>query len=194
MPMRHAQKTQSLPKSKELNPTEISELSELLGPPPLLPGESEADYEALKMRIMAAVKPVDAIEHLYVRDVIDLQWDLLRFRRLKSHLLSSSAPSGLAALMSARKYTHFNDSRFASWLNNDPQAVKEIKELLTNWGLSEQDIFAQTMVKKINEFERLEKMAYSVETRRNTALRELERHREAVARRLRDVVAIEDAT
>ena len=97
--MRHAQKTQSLPKSKNLNPTEISHLSELLGPAPLLPGESEADYEALKMRIMAAVKPADAIEHLYVRDVIDLQWDLLRFRRLKSHLLSSSAPSGLAALM-----------------------------------------------------------------------------------------------
>ena len=189
-----ARKTQSLPNSKDLNPTEISELSELLGPPSLLHGESDADYEALKMRIMAAVKPVDAIEHLYVRDVIDLQWDLLRFRRLKAHLLSSSAPSGLAALMAARKYTHFNDARFASWLNNEPKAVKEIKALLTQWGLSEQDIYAQTMFKKINEFERLEKMAYSVEMRRNTALRELERHREAVARRLRDAVAIEDAT
>jgi hypothetical protein len=146
------------------------------------------------MRIMAAVKPADAIEHLYVRDVIDLQWDLLRFRRLKSHLLSSSAPSGLAALMSARKYTPFNDARFASWLNNDPKAVKEIKALLTQWGLTEQDIHAQTMVKKINEFERLERMASSVEARRNAALRELERHREAVARRLRDVVTVEDVT
>ena len=146
--MTPAKKTQSLPKLKELNPTEISELSELLGPAPLLPGENEADYEALKMRIMAAVKPADAIEHLYVRDVTDLQWDLLRFRRLKSHLLSSSAPSGLAALMSARKYTPFNDARFASWLNNDPKAVKEIKALLTQWGLTEQDIHAQTMVKK----------------------------------------------
>ena len=192
--MRHAQKTQSLPKSKNLNPTEISHLSELLGPAPLLPGESEADYEALKMRIMAAVKPADAIEYLYVRDVIDLHWDLLRFRRLKSHLLSSSAPSGLAALMSARKYIHFNDTRFASWLKNDPKAVKEIKALLTQWGLTEQDIHAQTMVKKINEFERLERMASSVEARRNAALRELERHREAVSRRLRDVVAVEDET
>lgn len=192
--MTPAKKTQSLPKLKELNPTEISELSELLGPPPLLPGENEADYEALKMRIMAAVKPADAIEHLYVRDVTDLQWDLLRFRRLKSHLLSSSAPSGLAALMSARKYTPFNDARFASWLNNDPKAVKEIKALLTQWGLTEQDIHAQTMVKKINEFERLERMASSVEARRNAALRELERHREAVARRLRAVVAVEDLT
>ena len=192
--MTPAKKTQSPSKLKDLNPTEISELSELLGPPPLLPGENEADYEALKMRIMAAVKPADAIEYLYVRDVTDLQWDLLRFRRLKSHLLSSSAPSGLAALMSARKYTPFNDARFASWLNNDPKAVKEIKALLTQWGLTEQDIHAQTMVKKINEFERLERMASSVEARRNAALRELERHREAVARRLRDVVAVEDLT
>lgn len=190
--MRSARKSQS--PSKGLNPTEILELSELLGPPPLLPGESAADYEALKMRIMSAVKPADAIEHLYVRDVVDLQWDLLRFRRLKAHLLSSSAPIGLAALMSARKYTHFNDTRYASWLNNDPQAVKEIKVLLKHWGLSEQDIHAQTMVKKINEFERLERMASSVEARRNAALRELERHREAVARRLRDAVAVEDVT
>jgi DNA replication protein DnaC len=151
---------------KDLNPTEISELSELLGPAPLLPGESEADYEALKMRIMAAVKPADAIEYLYVRDVIDLQWDLLRFRRLKSHLLSSTAPSGLAALMSARKYIHFNDTRFASWLNNDPKAVKEIKALRTQWGLTEQDIHAQTMVKKINEFERRIRLARFPQTKR----------------------------
>ena len=66
--------------------------------------------------------------------------------------------------------------------------------MLTQWGLTEQDIHAQTMVKKINEFERLERMASSVEARRISALRELERHREAVARRLRDVVAIEDVT
>jgi hypothetical protein len=66
--------------------------------------------------------------------------------------------------------------------------------LLTQWGLTEQDIHAQTMVKKINEFERLERMASSVEARRNAVLRELERHREAVARRLRDVVTVEDVT
>ena len=86
-----------------LNPSDVLELSDLLGPPPLLPSENVADYEALSVRVIAAVKPTDAIEHLYVRDAVDLQWELMRLRHLKTRFLVSSASVGLKILMNKPK-------------------------------------------------------------------------------------------
>jgi hypothetical protein len=65
--------------------------------------------------------------------------------------------------------------------------------MLSNWGLSEADIHAQTLALKIDEFERIDRLAANSEARRNAALRELERHREAVGRRLRNALVTEDA-
>ena len=65
--------------------------------------------------------------------------------------------------------------------------------MLSDWGLSEADIHAQTLAKKIDEFERIDRLAASAESRRNAALRQLERHREAVGRRLRNAIDTEDA-
>jgi hypothetical protein len=43
-----------------------------IAPAPLLPGEKQADYVDLAVRIVRAAKPRDAIEEFLVRDVIDL--------------------------------------------------------------------------------------------------------------------------
>ena len=176
-----------------LNPSDVLELSDLLGPPPLLPSENLADYQALSARVIAAAKPTDAIEHLYVRDAVDLQWELMRLKHLKTRLLVSSASVGLYKLMGDRMdYVH-NDPNYKKWNKNEPEGVKNIKSMLADWGLSEADIHAQTLAKKINEFERIDRLAANAEARRNAALRELERYREAVGRRLRNAIATEDA-
>jgi hypothetical protein len=176
-----------------LNPSDVLELSDLLGPPPLLPSENVADYEALSVRVIAAVKPTDAIEHLYVRDAVDLQWELMRLRHLKTRFLVSSASVGLKILMNMRMNYVDSDPNYKSWINNERKGIKNIKSMLSDWGLSEADIHAQTLAKKIDEFERIERLIANGEARRNAALRELERHREAVGRRLRNAIATEDA-
>jgi len=185
--------TQALKGQGALNPSDVLELSDLLGPPPLLPSENLADYQALSARVIAAAKPTDAIEHLYVRDAVDLQWELMRLRHLKTRLLVSSASVGLYSLMNVRMDFPASDPNYRKWNKNEPEGVKNIKSMLSGWGLSEADIHAQTLAKKINEFERIDRLAASAEARRNAALRELERHRDAVGRRLRNAIATEDA-
>ena len=175
-----------------LNPSDLLELSDLLGPPPLLPSENVADYEALSVRVIAAVKPTDAIEHLYVRDAVDLQWELMRLRHLKTRFLVSSASVGLNILMNMRMNYVDSDPNYKSWIKNEPRGIKNIKSMLSDWGLSEEDIHAQTLAKKIVEFERIERLIANAEARRNTALRELDRHREAVGRRLKNALDTED--
>ena len=118
---------------------------------------------------------------------------LLHNQSIATRLLVSSASVGLFKLMDDRmNYVH-NDPNYKSWIKNEPRGVKNIKSMLSNWGLSEADIHAQTLALKINEFERIDRLAANAEARRNAALRELERHREAVGRRLRNAIATEDA-
>ena len=67
----------------------------LFGPPPLLEGEDAAAYDELLARICAAVKPVDIIDEMFIADVVSLEWEVLRWRRLKSSLIRAR---GLKAL------------------------------------------------------------------------------------------------
>ena len=61
----------------------------------LLEGEDGAAYEELLARVCVAVKPVDIIDEIFVADVVSLQWEVLRWRRLKPSLIQAGA---LAAL------------------------------------------------------------------------------------------------
>ena len=67
----------------------------LFGPPPLIEGEDAAAYDQLLARIFAAVKPVDVIDEMFTADVVSLEWEVLRLRRLKWSLIRAR---GLKAL------------------------------------------------------------------------------------------------
>ncbi len=75
---------------------------EIFGPPPLLDGESQEVYDALLARVTGTVNPKDIIEEIWVHDVVDLVWEILRLRRLKVALLSSSVGRGLHKLYDDR--------------------------------------------------------------------------------------------
>src|SRR6476659_5563834 len=68
---------------------------EIFGPPPLLDGESQEVYDTLLARVTGTVNPKDIIEEIWVHDIVDLVWEVLRLRRLKVALLSSSLGRGL---------------------------------------------------------------------------------------------------
>jgi hypothetical protein len=59
----------------------------LFGEPQLLAGEDAAAYDRLLARICAAVKPVDIIDEMFIADVVSLEWEVLRWRRLKTCLM-----------------------------------------------------------------------------------------------------------
>jgi hypothetical protein len=69
----------------------------LFGSPQLLEGEDAAAYDELLARVRAAVKPVDVIEEMFIADAVFLEWEVLRWRRLK---LSLMQVRGIKALKS----------------------------------------------------------------------------------------------
>src|SRR5262249_7648568 len=69
------------------------------GPPPLIEGESAAEYEALLARVANALQPADVLEEIWIRDVVDLCWEVFRLRRLKAALMTSAAHEGMEQLL-----------------------------------------------------------------------------------------------
>src|SRR5690348_10983120 len=57
--------------------------------PVLLDGEDPAAYAALRDDFLDCVKPQDIFEQAYLRGIIDVQWDIMRWRRLLAALLNS---------------------------------------------------------------------------------------------------------
>jgi hypothetical protein len=71
----------------------------LFGQPPVLEGEDGAAYDELLARIRAAVRPVDIIDEMFIADVVPLEWEVLRWRRLKSSLIRACGLRALEAFL-----------------------------------------------------------------------------------------------
>jgi hypothetical protein len=55
---------------------------------PLLNGEDADMYDEILARMCAALKPVDIIDELFIADMVYLEWEIVRLRRLKLSLLA----------------------------------------------------------------------------------------------------------
>jgi hypothetical protein len=73
----------------------------------------------------------------------------------------------------------------------EPDVIKQVNELIASRGLTLDDIMAKEFSARLDEIERIDRLITSAETRRNTSLREIDRHRavlgEAVRRNLQEV-------
>jgi hypothetical protein len=190
------------------------------GPPPLIQGEDGGAYDKLLARVSAAVKPVDILEEIWVHDVVDLEWEVLRLRRLKVALMTASASKALRRVLDRlldeetddtddetgdpdeetgdrdeeTEDTEWDTSRLAKeWVRRNPDAIKEVDRILASTDLTMDAVRAEMLSENIEHVERIDRMIAMVESRRNAALREVDRHRATLGQELRSTVReIED--
>lgn len=149
----------------------------LFGPPALLDGEDSAAYDELLARVSGAVNPSDILEEIWVRDVVDLNWEILRLRRLKSQLLTANIHRGIRVILDPMCGYREAEQLSADWAKRKDYAIKKVDELLANTGLTMNEVMAETLAVKISDFERIDRLIMNAEARRNTVLREIDRHR-----------------
>jgi hypothetical protein len=240
-------------------PGQVQRLA-VFGPPLLLEGEDAAAYDELLARVCAAVKPVDVIDEMLIADIVALEWEVLRWRRLKrtlmrepglkalerflvkqfesnyalhrehfqsylKEILEDSLPPEQAdsAEMLAGKCTPNNeegdemlekvlgsigldmntvldDARdrkakelVQEYVRGEREAVTLVNELLTDAGVSMDSFMTKVLGDRIDEIERIDRLTAIAETRRNAALREIDRRRAVLGETLRrSVQEIED--
>jgi hypothetical protein len=164
----------------------------------LIPGEAAQDYEQLLHAVINVMKPVDFLETMWTRDVVDLQWEIIRFRRIKADVITyfyegRCLERSVQAEISEREFrAKATKKEIASYearcLERSAQMGEETRaKLLKN------DI-ASVVAFRIDALEHIDRMLMTMEARRNAAYREVERHRIGLGERLRRAVEqVEDA-
>jgi len=155
--------------------------ADVLGPPALLDGENKEAYEVLHAKITGYVEPKDIIETMFVRDIIDLQWELLRWRRLKVALMNSEQAVIIRDMLIPFSGTVDMPLLIEQWTKQDPETVEALKEVLASKGVGMDAVEGKTLMRRLDHIERIDERAALAEQRRNRALRELAQHREKFA-------------
>jgi hypothetical protein len=183
----------------------------LFGPPILLAGEDAAAYDQLFARICSAVRPVDIIEEMFVADLVSLEWEVLRWRRLKWSLIQTRGREVLQNFLEPLRKNWIQDEPFPpsrldmiredqatkqlvqAYARREPDAVTLVHRLLTDAGASMDGLMAEALAKKLDDIERIDRLTSIAESRRNASLHEIERRRALLGETLRrSVQEIED--
>jgi hypothetical protein len=85
----------------------------LFGQPLLLEGEDRAAYNELLARVWAAIKPADILDEMFTDEVVSLEWEVLRWRRLKFSLIRARATKALEEFLRKELDYHLYSEYFA---------------------------------------------------------------------------------
>jgi hypothetical protein len=144
---------------KEVLTPRQMQLFELLGPPSIFAGEDVERYCRFAAAIFKMVRPKDVQDFIYQRDLIDLEWDVLRYRVIKAQMITNA------------KDEPFARDAFNSAANEDAALT------------------ARVVSKMIPQLRQLDLMIESAEIRRDRAYRELERRRTNLVKQLRNAAS-----
>jgi hypothetical protein len=191
------------PGRKSTNRRQSAERFSCFGPAPLIEGEDAAAYDELLTKASCAVKPRDIIEDMWVRDVVVLEWEARRFRRLITKLVNDAVKKEVHRLLdeelredqdgnteaiedsSSEPVWTAADELFEKWTLRDDRAIKEVEKLLASRGKTMDGIVAEVLLDNLDEIERIDLLIMTFESRRNAVLREVDRHRAAFGQDLR---------
>jgi hypothetical protein len=161
----------------------------VFGSPPLLEGEDTKAYKELASRFGAVVQPADILEEMWVQDVVDHTWEVIRLRGLLASLIGANMHKGLRETLVPLVGPLQADTLAEAWAASpNPEVDEKIDKALASARLSMEAVRAQTYSLKLDDVERLDRLIGLAEARRNAALREIEWHREMLGQRLRRVV------
>ena len=130
---------------------------------------------------------------MWVSDIVALEWDVLRYRRLKASLMHATSHLGLRAVLEPRSFPGWLDL-VDRWAAREPAAIKQVDQLLESAALTQHTVMAETLRHNLHHIAQIEPMIARAQVSRNNALREIELHRAMLAQKLRrELQQIEDA-
>ena len=161
------------------------ELASLFADAPLVGNERREDYEKLVAALVRDAKPSDAIAWLYLGDVANLTWEILRARWLKLRVINSAEYDRVVMLVRSDDDPERKEQLqiAAEWARFPDERPHHNKELIEK-GFCVKPIIENALWDSAVQVDMIDKRIASYEARRNVALRELDRHDESVARRL----------
>jgi hypothetical protein len=158
----------------------------------LLPGESSREFEAIRCMIIDDVRPNTPIEWLWILDLVEMSWEILRYRCLKQKILESYRQAAIEALLQrldgsgiaapATSTMLAQTQRNALQWREDPDAALEIEARLKRYGFDAVVINAEVHVQARDQLEMFDVLMQRAQQRRIVLLREIAIRREFAKR------------
>jgi hypothetical protein len=160
--------------------------------PCLLPGESKGEFDTIRWMIIDDIRPNTSIEWLWTLDLVELSWEILRYRSLKKKILEGFRMnaveallqrvdgSGLAAEETASMQTYAR--RNALQWREDRHAAVEIEARLKRYGFDAAALNAEVYIHARDQLEMFDVLAQRAQQRRMAILREMSVRREFAIR------------
>lgn len=153
----------------------------LFGKPALLPGEDLRNYEELLKQVVLYINPKTILEWLWVKDIVEYSYDILRHQRFKTAVVGLGRRRAVRAVVAKcihedKHAQHLN--RLTDGFFQNQEVRKELQKNLSALGLTEDCIEAQAMVDASPDIAKIDALQGSATSRRNTAVREIERGRQ----------------
>jgi hypothetical protein len=170
-------------------PTDLVPFSE---PFLLLPGEDLREFEAIRQMMVDEIIPETNIEWLWTLDLVELSWEILRYRRLKMRVLDAHRAAAIGVILQqldgegmpaeVMPMVRVQARRTATEWRDDPAAAAEIEARLGRSGFDQIDINAEAYVQARELFDMFDQLMHAAQHRRIGLLREIGNRREFLKR------------
>jgi hypothetical protein len=158
----------------------------------LLAGESGHEFETIRQMMIDDIRPKTNIEWLWILDLAELSWEILRYRCLKQKTLESFRQVAIEAILRRLDGSGIPDyaartmlaqtRRNAQQWREDPVAAAEIEGRLEQHGFDAVAINAELYVQAERQLEMFENLMQRAHQRRIVLLREISVRREFARR------------
>ena len=153
----------------------------LFSEPALIPGEKLHEYEALRDLLIEDIDQQSNLEWLWLLDVVELTWEVIRYRRLKARVTSMCRAKAIEAMLlrldapaaEPSPLRLLQTKRSVDAWQCDPQAAVEIEGRLNRAGYDDLAINAEVFVQAKDAITLFDALTHAAQARRNSLLREI---------------------
>jgi cell wall-associated NlpC family hydrolase len=135
----------------------VDQVKALLGPPPLMLAESEEEYWKWWTALVEPDKPKSFLAWLEVNELAYKEWEQKRLRRYRPALVKRALISALSSLLLGL-YDGIGSKLARDYFGNDATEQRKAREIVASYGITEEQIVAEAMVKRGAEMLILDRM------------------------------------
>jgi hypothetical protein len=136
----------------------LDQVKALLGPPPLMLGESEDEYWKWWTAFVEPDKPKSFLAWLEVNELAHKEWEQKRLRQYRPALVKRALISALCSILLGFHYEGIRLKIAKDYFGNDAREQQKAREIVASYGITEEQIVAEAIVKLGDEMLILDRM------------------------------------
>ena len=136
----------------------VDQVKVLLGPPPLMLGESEEQYWEWWTALVEPDKPKSFLAWLEVSELAHKEWEQKRLRRCGPALVKRAQILALSSILLGVLDAGVRSKIAKDYFGNDKTEQRKAREIVASYGITEEQIMAQAMVERGDEMLILDRM------------------------------------